>query len=201
MMIVSIKPKAGRLATGAYRARSPIGGHPFPASPVTDDTLQVQGGLVMPSDRTATVYKNPNSNFKDTATHQNTTAVMQVAANPTHLTETLVNDGDQHSVPEIMPHERGKFFPNKVTPVNKTQFGADGKKDANTAFHPKKTDVVERSQPVSAMAIAENEFLPSFPSNNNLWVDPNNSFLRNRANPLGNGSGSGRWETTKRSVV
>lgn len=42
---------------------------------------------------------------------------------------------------------------------------------------------------------------PSFMSRNNLWQDPNNSFMAGRTSPGGNDTGTGRWSTVKRGVV
>jgi hypothetical protein len=199
-MVVSVKPKAGRLASGAYISSRKIVGSPFPETPITDDSLPVQGGIVMPSDRTTTVYRNPNYHLRDTATQMRTTPLVQQGGDSTTLVTSLPIKGQSHEVMEIAPHEKGKFFPTKVTPINKTQFGASGDKTSNTAFHPHPSEIIPRTLPVSSMR-ARKQFYPSFVTNNNLWADANNSFLNNRANPLGNGFGSGRWDTTKRSVV
>lgn len=191
-MIVTIAPKRGRV----------IRGNVFPISPVLNDSIPSQGGLVMPPDRTSTVYQHPNARLRDTATQQNVTAQIQQAANSTTLVDTIPqNENEQHAVQEIGPHERGRFFPEKIVPVNKTQFGASGDKQSNTAFHKRPQEIMPRSKPISAMRAGRHNFFPSFPTNNNLWADANNSFLSNRANPLGNGYGAGRWAMTKRGVV
>jgi hypothetical protein len=191
-MIVTIRPKRGRVVQGSI----------FPLSPVLNETLPSQGGLVMPADRTSTVYRHPNARQKDVSTHQNTTAQIQQAANSTTLVDTIPqNENTQHAVQEIGPHERGKFFPTKIIPVHKTQFGADGSKQSNTAFHKRPQEIIPRSMPVSAVRAARHNFYPSFVTNNNLWGDPNNSFLGGRHNSLGQGNGSGRWTVTKRSFA
>jgi hypothetical protein len=200
-MMVRIKPKPGRLASGAYKKISPIRGDCFPVSPVNDNAMPVEGGIRMLDDRTATVYRYPNSTARDTATQQKVAAMQMVAANSTILTPTVQGKDNSHNIPDIGPHERGKFFNDKVIPQTKTQFGASNDKASNTAFHPKKQPILPRPPLSSSARIARKDFLPSFESNNNLWSDQNNSFLSNRANVSGAGLGSGRWAITKRSVV
>ena len=186
---VNVAPKKARVLTNRKV---------FPVTPRTADNLTVQGGLFMPEDRTMTVYRHPNWAQKDTATQQPVTALQQQGGNSTQLVATIPDDAfGTHSVPEIQPHEKGTFFSRKVVPVQKTQFGASGDKSSDTAFHPRKKDVQSPPIVASAMMTATKKFLPSFPSNNNLWSDPNNSFLGGRHNTAGQGSGVGRWKTTK----
>jgi hypothetical protein len=88
------------------------------------------------------------------------------------------------NVPEVGPHERGKFFTTKTaTPIVKTQFGANktGVK-SDTAFHPVKKPVVRQpglrsAQPTEKVISKALVKIPSF------------------------SSPSGRWQTVKRSVV
>lgn len=200
MMVTSVPPKAGRLATGSY-GPSPIIGNVFKRVTSADSGLPVIGGVSMPNDRTTTVYRHPNARLRNTATQVNYVAKTNgVATLPGQVENSLQPDGKTFQVREIGPHEHGKFWRTTQTPVIKTQFGASGRKSSDTAFHPKAKIIIDHNQPVSQIA-GERVNVPSFTTNNNLWADPNNSFLNRRTNTNGQGQGTGRWNTTKRSVV
>jgi hypothetical protein len=110
------------------------------------------------------------------------------------------------NVPEIAPHEKGKFFRQKVTPIVKSVFGANqvGKR-SDTAFHPS-NNVVVMKPPVANTAIATEKMVnrmrpPSFESMGNLWNSANHSFIDGHPNTVAGQVGVGRWHTIKRSVV
>lgn len=111
-----------------------------------------------------------------------------------------------NKVPEIQPHEHGSFFTSKQFPVVRTVGGASKSMKSDTPFHPlkhgdpNKPKKLPRPTPTS---INNNEKVKhvSFPSNNNLWSDPNNSYLKGQVNPTTGKVGVGRWQITKRSVV
>lgn len=185
---MQIPPKAGRLATGAF-GTFPIDGDCFPTQ--SQPSLQPAnvGGLVMPNDRTLTIYGHPFS------TQRNVTRQRDLAAITSF--ENVVLLSPEH-VPLIQPHERGRFFMSKPTPIDKTQFGATGEKSSDTSFHPQKKVVNPPSQPRSAKA-GERTAASSFPTNGNNWYDPNNSFVGGIVTPAGHGVG--RWGITKKGVV
>jgi hypothetical protein len=110
----------------------------------------------------------------------------------------------KQNVPEISPHEKPSFFTRKVTPIIKTQFGANASgMKSDTAFHPQPKNVVKRTFAVSSPPtekIPKSE-TPSFNSSSNLWGSQNHSFSTGAVNAISGTPGKGRWSITKRSVV
>jgi hypothetical protein len=205
-MVVSVKPKAGRLATGSYQPISPIhSSNPedgvFLSQPPTGVNLPLTGGLPMPDDRTQTLYQHPNARLFNTATQvvfRPTTT--QAASQNTALVTTFQSSDRTSQVRSIAPYEKGKFFKHTITPLIKTQFGADGAKDSNTAFHPHQKKTIPRSRPSNPVS-GERTATNSFFTRGNIWTDPNNSFMAGKLNATGQGHGSGRWNTIKKGVV
>lgn len=192
-----IKPKAGRLASGAYSTNSPIKGDPFPhrGAPVNPAPSGGPFGsptnLAMPNNRVTTPAENPLDTMRNTATQKAEPALTQVGLKQISPTGT---------VPLIQPQEKGTFFNRKVVPVDKTQFGATTSGKANTPFHPQPQTVVPQSAPKSSV-YSERLNPPSFFSTGNLWGDKNNSFISGVASPGTGKVGVGRWQITKRGAV
>lgn len=185
-----IPPKPGRLATGAYSSESPIKGEVFKGNVRTQTSdLPVVGGLAMPNDRRLTVYASPMIKHFDTAT---------LPVRPAIVTYYNVNNYTPATLPEIQPHTRTRLMhPGKMRPIVKDpQIG----KKSNTPFHP-------QAQPVARIPRFRTEretaqlSRVSFPSFNNLWNNPNNSFYHGEAQVGSGRIGRGRWNTTKESAV
>lgn len=159
------------------------------------------GGLIdkrQQADPASTVFAHPFDNG----------GYRSIATIPPRVA-TTTNNGQQFKtlggVPEIMPHERGRFFMAKPVPVVKTQFGAakSGAK-SDTAFHPQLRRVVPPTAVKSsydATKLVAKVKPPSFESNGNLWGHANNSYIAGQPNSLDGRVGQGRWSTVKRSVV
>lgn len=110
----------------------------------------------------------------------------------------------KQNVPEISPHEKPSFFTRKVTPLVKTQFGANASgRKSDTAFHPQKKVHISPVRARSAVPTekVEKSKVPSFHSSSNLWSTQNHSFSKGAVNPLSGRAGMGRWATVKKGVV
>lgn len=192
MMVTSVPPKAGRLATGSYVANSPIKGDPFGFTPDHVKQGHVQGGLAMPGDRKTTIYTSPLVTYHDTAT--------QAEIKPRASIGNAKMVSPFGHVPEIQPHERNILGMGRVIiPESKTQFGES---TSDTAFHPQAKLVHTRVMPQSARDTSKNFDLTSFVSRNNNWSDPNNSFVRGTTTPANPGShGAGRWSFAKKGAA
>jgi len=164
------------------------------------------GGLIdkqQQMDPRSTKFAHPfdNGDFRSTATNE-----LQPAVTYWNVIRPFRTFGRRAQVPEISPHEHGKFFRSKIEPQVKTVFGAaKSGKQSDTAFHPN-NNVVVRVPPVPKSAASGErkqrvQKLPSFESTGNLWNNANHSFIEGHPNPVTGQMGVGRWQTVKRSVV
>lgn len=188
MIVTMVKPKAGRLASGGYTEVSPIKGSVFGNRPREYVSLSGSGGLKMDNDRAATIYPGALSDYHNTATQEDRPAI----------TADLVPVA---LAPNIQPQERGTFFRRKIFAEDNMKFGGSKSDPSDTAFHSLKEVELANTKPRSAVDGAHVS-TASFPSLQNIWQDPHNSFVQNRptaANP--SRLGSGRWTVVKRGVV
>jgi len=186
---MNLQPKAGRLGTGAYGVA--IKGDPFAPTPSpSPPTGTQQGGLYMPEDRTSTVYQHPLQG------RRNVSKSNIPPARPTfYASLTTVSKN-----PSIQPHEKGKFFNLHTPSLGRTKFGAAGTEVSDTAFHRNPKPAIPNPAPRSALD-STHVYAVSFHSENNLWFDPNNSFLGSVPSPTSGRTGTGRWNITKKGVV
>lgn len=192
---MQLTPKPGRLATGAYVEASPIKGSVFGSRP-RDNAFYNPGGLFMPQDRTQTDYTSPISDFHNTATNREVVALTRKG----DQSHTLVRPTG-HGTVEIGPYERGTFMKANITPINKTQFGADKNSRSDTAFHPAPPKHLPRVVPQSEIQ-GERTKADSWRSHGNQWNDKNNSFYNKAPSVTNPGThGKGRWQTVKKGAA
>jgi hypothetical protein len=183
---MNIKPKVGRLASGAYSEESPIKGSPFPTESTGDFSGAVEGGILMNRDRTKTNFRHPFANQFPVAKSQDISPVTNAGFRPS-------------SEPLIQPHERNVHKSERLASFV-TRSGAAGDKQADTPFNPNPKRVIPETLPKPA-TIGEKTNAASFGSFNNLWNDPNNSFLLGQVNVSTGRIGKGRWLVEKKGVV
>lgn len=191
-----VRVKTGRLAGGAYGNALPSGS-PFPDKGMRPSRWgYLDTYSTLPSSSLATVYPKYEpfalENFHNTATNRDLPALA------TSLGSTLF--ASFGSVPEIQPHERGKFFAKRPLPPVRRAGGVDEK--TQTPFHTdaklqevrKKVGLVAfRPRP----AATSNEKRPfnSWGSGTRLHYDAN------RTNRAPGTAGAGRWSTVKRGAA
>lgn len=188
MIQTMVPPKPGRLATGSYGSASPIRGSVFGDRPRDNASLMDSGGLAMKNDRTATIYNGSMSDYHNTATQREDPA----------LTADLVPIAH---APNIQPQERGTFFQKKIFPVDNMKFGGSKTDPSDTTFHPMPERKIRSVTGKSAHDGAHVSTV-SFPSHNNLWSDPHNSFIGGRTTAGNPGNvGVGRWALAKKGAA
>lgn len=114
------------------------------------------------------------------------------------------------SVPLIMPHERPVIGANDRKNLTKrspyrTNMGASKTfgPPSDTAFHkqPVKTQPKQKAKSAREAVKVPRAAQPSFRSNSNLWMDPNNSFSNGAVSTSTGRTGAGRWQITKRGAA
>jgi len=112
-------------------------------------------------------------------------------------------------VPLIMPHERGIIGANDSRNMTRRSYyrpvmGASTTVvKSDTAFRrtPIKVQKKHKARSATEAVKIPRSAQPSFASNQNLWVDPNNSFYKGRPSVAGTGVGTGRWNVTKEGAA
>jgi hypothetical protein len=203
-------PKKGRLGSGAYwPAGVPIAGNIFaPNSEVLPTATPTAPRL----------FGSPSNAGNNTQFGQNR---VTSGATATHPNAGFGNISQQNRVPAmvrngytgefetpyetnpvIQPHERNALPFRKVFGPHHTVSGASRVMPSDTPFHP--LPPVQRPKPqirpqVNVLRVPRSQ-QRSFVSRNNLWVDPNNSFIGGRPNVHGE-IGAGRWQMVKRGAA
>ena len=214
----SVFPKRGRLATGSYfpgdQSRSEqIRGNCFGPNTAPLATRQAiaperafgtrsnAGNGSTPFDSRVTLgatETHPNAGFHVMALNS---YVPPIASNTGGKVERLIGVVN----PVVQPHERNVLLHNKARKTHHAAFGASHVLPSDTAFrriHPKEKPRAPVRPQTYTLKVMRNPStrVPSFTSRNNLWVDPNNSFLQGVHNPIAGGTGAGRWQTVKRGA-
>jgi hypothetical protein len=204
-----VSPKRGRNGSGAYWPRgSPIRGNVFePNSAVNPSATPVAPRL----------FGTPGNAGNNTQFGQNRVTTGEGAAHPNtgfktisqqnHVRAMTINgytgefETPRSANPVIQPHERNSLPYRKVFGTHRTASGASRLMPSDTPFHP--LPPLQRPKPpikpqTYVLRVPRKEQV-SFVSRNNLWVDPNNSFLHGQATLAGRGVG--RWQTVKRGAA
>jgi hypothetical protein len=204
-------PKRGRLGSGAYYpAGVPIRGNIF--GPNTDQALKPTPPV---GERP---FGSPSNAGNGTQFGQNRATTGVGLVHPWSGANTVIKQnfvapftisgtGDTQSpfgvsgTPVIQPHERNTLPHRKIFGVYHTVSGASRAMPSDTAFHrnPPKENPKPVAQP-QTYTLRLARAIPSFVSRNNLWVDPNNSFLHGHTNVSGD-RGRGRWSTVKKGAA
>jgi hypothetical protein len=106
------------------------------------------------------------------------------------------------SSPVIQPHER-HGFKRTIRPPYRMASGASRTMPADTAFKRVPPKQIARPAPKAQQFVlpaVRARRLASFSSRNNVWQDPNQSFLQGKPN-LNGDVGRGRWATVKRGAA
>lgn len=204
-----VSPKKGRLGSGAYwpkggpTAINPFGPNttthatPPPTAPRIFGTPGNAGnGTQFGQNRVTTGQGavHPNAGFKQISQQNHVPAMQQDGFTKELVSPRAVN-------PVIQPHERNSLPYRKVYGPHHTVSGVSRDMPSDTAFHP--VPPVQRPKPnvhpQTFVLRLPRKQVASFVSKNNLWVDPNNSFLRGQTTPAGRGVG--RWQTVKRGAA
>lgn len=183
MIVTMVPPKSGRLASGAYESESPIMGDVFgwKGRPLPPAKVGRSYNTMSHSD------KNPLDSFHNTATTPDIEPHTSVGT--TKIVRSLGRTKG-HNVPEVMPHEHGRFFGEKILTVVRNTGGPKASHD--TAFHAKPKQIVKnRPERRPASFLAERSSQPSFHSANRLLSDA-------QFQPHG---GASRWATVKRGAA
>jgi len=202
-------PKRGRLGSGAYWPKGvPIAGNVF--GPNSDQNL-------IPTPPAPRPFGSPSNAGNGTRAGESR---VTLGANVVHPNSgqlpiskmnyvpamTIQGNNQQFQTPYdanpvVQPHERNSFM-HKVRPLYYTASGVSRTMPADTAFkrNPPKKMPRPRVAPQQNVLRIPRAQQASFVSRNNLWVDPNNSFLQGRPNINGD-VGRGRWSTIKRGAA
>jgi hypothetical protein len=204
-------PKRGRLGSGAYYPRGvPIAGNIFgpnsdipkvptaPASRPFGSPSNAGIGTRFDQNRVTLGQgqPHPNAGF-NTISHQNRVPSFTIDGQG----NVEVPTGPARSA---QPHERNVLPHRKVLGIYRTAFGASRSMPSDTAFHPlpaKERPKPPANPPIQILKVQRSGAkVSSFISRNNLWSDPNNSFLSGLPNINGD-KGRGRWSTIKRGAA
>lgn len=211
-------PKKGRLGSGAYWPKGvPIAGNVFaPNSAVRVTPAPVAPRLFgSPSNAgnntqfgqnrvtTGQTATHPNAGFQNVS-QQNRVAPMQLDGYNGRFQSPFLSNRDPALVQNtvIQPHERNRLPYKKVFGPHHTVSGASRVMPSDTAFHPvppvqaPRNTIKVQTQVLRVPRSQQRSFI----SRNNLWVDPNNSFIGGRTNIHGE-TGAGRWQTVKRGAA
>jgi hypothetical protein len=204
-------PKRGRLGSGAFFPDGvPIRGNVFgpnadqvvtptpPADRVFGTPSNAGNGTQFGQSRvdTGVGLDHPNAGFLSLAKQNRVPAMTQASAATTQ-------ESPFGHVPVVQPSERNRLHQKKVTPVYKTQSGATRTHLSDSAFHrnpPKQKPFAPVKPQTNTTRVMQRVPVASFRSQNNLWADPNNSFLQGKAN-IDGAVGRGRWSTVKRGAA
>jgi hypothetical protein len=210
-------PKKGRLGSGAYwPASSPIPGNIFgpnndvpmtPTSPTEGRKFgspsNAGNGTQFGQNRVTLGAGLPNPNAgQNNVTQQNKVPSFTYSATTTGMNVPQSPFGAQNA-PVIQPHERNSLPTRKVFGIHRTASGASRLLPSDTPFHP--IAVAQKAKPpirqqTNVLNVVRTSHPASFISRNNLWTDPNGSFMSGHTNVNGE-VGRGRWTTVKRGAA
>jgi hypothetical protein len=204
---VGVKP--GRNGAGSYHPK----GSPIAINPFGPNSEQLQ----VPTPVAPRIFGTPGNAGNNTQFGQNRVTSGESAVHPnagfnvisrqnkvpTWTLNGFSGEPESHfgKVPVVQPHERNTLPYRKVFGAHRTASGASRVMPSDTPFHP--VPPVQRPKPsvhpqTFVLRVPRKE-QASFVSRNNLWVDPNNSFLHGNSTPAGRGVG--RWQTVKRGAA
>lgn len=125
--------------------------------------------------------------------------------------------------PVVQPHERNMLHAKKArTTHHASSGGGNSVLPTDTAFQRRPPQQIPRNPRVPQQQVlrvqfeanglpkssgpafsheSSGTFVPSFTSRNQLWTDPNQSFLKGQHNPIANATGAGRWQVVKRGAA
>jgi hypothetical protein len=205
-------PKKGRLGSGAYWPRGvPISTNVFGPNNAAPAT---------PTPTAPRIFGTPSNAGNNTQFGQNRVTSGEGATHPNAGCQSIAQqnavpaaqlDGTTFQMlaptqknPVIQPHERNKLPTKKIRGPHYTASGATGVMQSDTAFHPNPPAQAPRNDihpQTDVLKVSQAKRAPSFFSRNNLWVDPNNSYLGGIANPVNGQTGQGRWSTIKKGAA
>lgn len=204
-------PKKGRLGSGAYWPK----GVPIPGN-IFGPNAYVQTTPAPPTPRHFGAPSNAGNNTQfgqsrvttgqemvhpNAGSYSRTVAAKIPAMMINGATQTFENPRSAN--PVIQPHERNTLHSRKVFGAHRMAMGAGRVMPVDTAF--KRVPPAQLPQPPATpqnntTAIVRAQHPPSFMTRNNLWFDPNNSFLQGKTNVHGD-VGRARWNTIKRGAA
>lgn len=205
-------PKKGRLGSGAYwPAGTPITGNVFgpntqqpvtnsPPAPRPFGSPTNAGNNTQFGQNRVTSGRglpHPNSGFNPIQS-SNKVPAFTVTGTGQPQSPYGVNNS-----PVIQPQERNRLHSRKVFGNYRSASGVNNSLPSDTAFHrvpSKQAPMPVTSAQAYTLAIVRAGRAPSFTSKNNLWSDPNNSFLAGKTNINGE-TGRGRWSTVKKGAA